>query len=58
MTYGGKDEKHGWRIRGEEDRSNRSALFGEGVDKGLQLMRNEHPNFNGLLPIVYRCLLM
>lgn len=40
MTYGGKDEKHGWRISGEEDRSNRSALFGEGVDKRLQLMRN------------------
>ena len=48
MTYGGKDEKHGWRIRGEEDRSNRSAVFGKGVDKRVQHIKKVTSQFQCL----------
>lgn len=40
MTYGGKDEKHGRRIREKDDRSNRSAVFGKGIDKRVQHIKN------------------
>lgn len=33
MTYGGKDEKHGRRIRGEEDGS---SIWKRGIDKRAQ----------------------
>lgn len=44
MTYGGEDEKHGWGIRGKEDRSNRIAIFGMGIHIKIQLL-----HFNALI---------
>lgn len=42
MTYGGKDEKHGWWIRGKEDRSNRIVVFRNVIDTRVQHIQNEY----------------
>lgn len=40
MTCDGEDEKHGWWIKGKEDRSNRIVVFGKGIDKKVHHIQN------------------